>query len=69
MLEPGETFIMMNFITSTLYQILLDEQVKEEEMGRACSMHGRDQKRIQNFSQKPGGRYLLEYQRIHRRII
>jgi len=32
--------------------LLLDDQIKEDEMDRACSMRGRDEKCIQNFSQE-----------------
>jgi len=27
------------------------DQIKEDEMGRACSLYGRDEKHIQNFDQ------------------
>jgi cobalamin biosynthesis Mg chelatase CobN len=30
----------------------LRDQVKEDEMGGACSMHGRDEKFIRNFNRK-----------------
>jgi hypothetical protein len=34
----------------------LGDQVKEDEMGRACSTHGRDEKCIQNYNGKLKGR-------------
>jgi len=38
--------IMKNFINCTLHQILLDDQIKEDEMDGACSTHGRYEKCI-----------------------
>jgi len=38
-----------------LHKTLLGDQVKEDDMGRECTVHGRDEKGIQNFSQKPEG--------------
>jgi hypothetical protein len=35
--EVGDDCLMRSFITCTLYQMLLGWQVKEDEMGRACS--------------------------------
>jgi hypothetical protein len=35
-----------------LNQVLVGDQVMKDEMGRACSMHRRDEKCIQNFGQK-----------------
>jgi hypothetical protein len=32
----------------------------EDEMGRTCQMHGRDEKYIQHFGQMTGGRDHLE---------
>jgi hypothetical protein len=40
--EPGEDCLMRNFVTSVLHQILLRLANQEDEMGGACSMHGRD---------------------------
>jgi hypothetical protein len=53
---------MKNFVTCTLktryYQ---RDQIKENEVDRACSMHGRDEEHIENhgrkiWSEKPLGR-------------
>jgi hypothetical protein len=46
----GENCIMRSFIV--LHQILLGDQVKDGEMGGACSTHGGDEKCLQNFSRK-----------------
>jgi len=35
-----------------LHQILLDDQIKEDEMGGTCSTHRRYEKCIQTFSRK-----------------
>jgi hypothetical protein len=44
------------------------DNIKEDEMGMSCSLHGRDEKSIQNFSQKTrrenlgtDGRIILEW--------
>jgi hypothetical protein len=45
---------MRNFIISTHPQILLGKsnQVKKNEVGRACGMHGKGQKSVQTFGGK-----------------
>jgi hypothetical protein len=37
----GENCIMRSFIACTLLQINLNDQVNEDEMGRACSANGK----------------------------
>jgi len=49
--EAGEDCIMRSFITCKLH-IILGDQIKEDEIGRACIMHGRDEKCIQCFGWK-----------------
>jgi len=48
--EAREDYIMRNFVTCTLHQILLE--IKEEDLGRACSMNGREEKSVQYFRWK-----------------
>jgi len=43
--------IMRSFRIFTFYQILLGDQMKENEMGGASSMHVNDEKGTQNFKQ------------------
>jgi hypothetical protein len=38
--EAGEDCTMRGFITYRLHQVLLGDQVKDDELGGACSMHG-----------------------------
>jgi hypothetical protein len=47
--EAGEDYITKSFMTCTLLQILLGDHVKEDGMGRACSLHGRYEKCIKLF--------------------
>jgi hypothetical protein len=44
---------MRNTIICTLHQIVLDVQIKEDEMGGTYSMHVGDEKCIQNFVGNP----------------
>jgi hypothetical protein len=46
-LDAGENFIMTNFISYTLYQILLGKQMKNSYMGGAYSTRGNDDKYTQ----------------------
>jgi hypothetical protein len=39
--ETAEIYVMRTFITCTVRQILLENQVKENEMATACSTHDR----------------------------
>jgi hypothetical protein len=40
--ENGENCIMRSFVTCVLDQIYnSDDQIKEDEMGGACSIHGK----------------------------
>jgi len=48
--EAGEDCIMRSFITWSLHQ--MGDQIKEDEMGGACSMYGKVEKWVQNFDQK-----------------
>jgi hypothetical protein len=41
-LETEENYIMRDFVFYMLHQLLLGDQVKEDEKGRACSTNGRD---------------------------
>jgi hypothetical protein len=50
---------MKKFITCLLHQILLGCEVKEDEMGRICSMHVRDEKCIEIFDGKSEGKKQL----------
>jgi hypothetical protein len=40
----------------TLHQILSEWSHKEDKMGEACSVHGRDANMHKNFVQKPEGK-------------
>jgi hypothetical protein len=40
----GEDCIMRSFITCTLHQILLSDDIKDNEMGWACRTHERYEK-------------------------
>jgi hypothetical protein len=51
-MQAGEDYIMRNFITCTLHQILLGCQVKEDEVGGSCSKRGKNEKCIHNFCRK-----------------
>jgi hypothetical protein len=53
--EAGEDCTMRNFITYTLHQIVSCDQIIEDEMGRACSFHGRDEMCVQNLAGKTEG--------------
>jgi hypothetical protein len=44
--DAEEDCITRSFITAKPHQILLGDQVKEAEVGGACSKHGRDEKYI-----------------------
>jgi hypothetical protein len=39
-------------IICTLYKILLDDKIKEDAMGKACSIHAVDKKSVQSFGWK-----------------
>jgi hypothetical protein len=43
---------MRNFIICTHRQISLADQVKANEVGRACGTHGRGKKSVQGFGGK-----------------
>lgn len=43
----GENSIIRIFLICTCRLILLDDQIKEDAMGRTCSMNGRNEKRLQ----------------------
>jgi hypothetical protein len=43
---------MGSFIICTHHQILLADQIKENEVGRACGTHGRGEKPVQGFDWK-----------------
>jgi hypothetical protein len=49
--EHAEDCIMKPFLIYSHHQIILGYQIKEDEMGGACGMHGVE-KHIQNFGQK-----------------
>jgi hypothetical protein len=51
---------MGSFIVCTDHQILLADQIKVNELGRACGTHGRGEKRVQVFGGKPEGKRPLE---------
>jgi hypothetical protein len=50
--EAEEDCILRSFITCTLHRILLGWSNNTDEMGRARSTNGRDEKCIQNFEGK-----------------
>jgi len=50
--------MMRNFIIC-IHQILLRRKIKEGEMGRTRSKHGRDEKFIQKCTGKPEGKRSL----------
>jgi len=50
--EAGEDCIMRSFITFMLHQTLLGDQVKEDEMGGACSTLRCDEKFRHSFGRK-----------------
>jgi hypothetical protein len=52
---------MRNFIICTLYEILLGIRIKEDDVNRTCSIHGRDGKYIQNISQRTGREQTYAY--------
>jgi hypothetical protein len=41
--------LTFTFITWTLHDVLLDDKMKDDDMGGAYSTHGRHEKCIQNF--------------------
>jgi len=41
--EAEKDCIMGSFITCILHQLLLGDEIKEDEMGKVCSMYGRDE--------------------------
>jgi hypothetical protein len=43
----------------SLPNIILYDQIKEDEMGGECSMHGREEKWVQSFDGKPEGKRSL----------
>jgi hypothetical protein len=49
-LERPHNEELHNFHGFTKY--CYSDQIKEHEMGRACSIHGTDEKRIQNLGRK-----------------
>jgi hypothetical protein len=65
----GEECIMRSFVTCTLHQILLGEQIKEYEMGAACSAHGRDDKCVQNIGRETWMKETTQNRHLDRRII
>jgi hypothetical protein len=44
--ETEEDCIVRSFKTCTLHQTLLEDQIREDEMGGECTMYGRDDKCI-----------------------
>jgi hypothetical protein len=48
--------IMRSFITCTLPQIKLESQIKEDEIGRACSINGIEEGCIQGVMGKSEGK-------------
>jgi hypothetical protein len=50
--KAGENCILKTFIMCISRQILLELSKQEDEMGRACSKHKREQKCIQSFGRK-----------------
>jgi len=50
--DAGKGCIMRSFITVHFTKYYYSNQVKEDNMVSICSTHGRDEKCIQNFSQK-----------------
>jgi hypothetical protein len=45
-------FLMRSFINCTFDQIFLGDKFQKDDMGRACNMHKRREKCIQNFYRK-----------------
>jgi len=50
--EDWRRLIMRNFITCTLHQILLGDQMKEDEVFGTCSTYGSDENCILYFGWK-----------------
>jgi hypothetical protein len=50
---------MRSFILVSFTKYYQGDQIKEDDMGRPCSTHGRDEKCIQNFGWVTDGRRLL----------
>jgi hypothetical protein len=50
--EVGENCRMRNFIICIMTWYYYDDQIKDGDMGGTCKVHGKDEKYIQNFSQK-----------------
>jgi len=48
----------VSFIMYTLHQIVLARLIKEDEMGSACTAHGRHEQFVHNFSRKPCKQYI-----------
>jgi len=61
--ETGEDYIIRSFLSCTFHQILLQQSSKEDEMGGACSVHGRDEKHVQILVRKP------EWKRPHIKLM
>jgi hypothetical protein len=40
--KTGENYIVRSYITCVPHQISLEQTSQEDEMGRACSVHGRE---------------------------
>jgi hypothetical protein len=41
-----------SFITCTYHQLLLGSQLRENEVGRTCGVHWREERRVQGFGGK-----------------
>jgi len=52
----GENCIMRNFIIGRFTKYCYDDHVKEDEIGRACRMHGRDKNMYKILIGRPEGK-------------
>jgi hypothetical protein len=50
--QSREICTVTSFVTCTSHRILLDDQVKEDEMDRACSTSARELESVEGFGKK-----------------
>jgi hypothetical protein len=67
--EAGRNHIMRSSKCLLFINHCQDDEIKEDEVGEACSIHGIDEKCVQNFCWSLKGRDHLEYQGIDERIM
>jgi hypothetical protein len=50
--EDEENCMLRSFIICSLHNYYFGDEIKKDEMGRACCMHGSYAKCVQNFNRK-----------------